>query len=64
MDCIFCKIRKGEIPSEKVYEDDMMMIIKDIDPKAEKALSLHTEKPFQTAFGNDGGGRKSACALF
>lgn len=36
MDCIFCKIRKGEIPSEKVYEDDMMMIIKDIDPKAEK----------------------------
>lgn len=33
-DCIFCKIRKGEIPSEKVYEDDEMMIIKDIDPKA------------------------------
>ncbi len=33
-DCIFCKIRKGEIPSEKVYEDDKMMIIKDIDPKA------------------------------
>ena len=33
-DCIFCKIRKGKIPSEKVYEDDEMMIIKDIDPKA------------------------------
>ena len=36
MDCIFCKIRKGEIPSEKVYEDDKMMIIKDIDPKAKR----------------------------
>ncbi len=33
-DCIFCKIIKGEIPSSKVYEDDDMIIIKDIDPKA------------------------------
>lgn len=36
MDCVFCKIAKGEIPSEKVYSDDDVMIIKDIDPKAEK----------------------------
>ena len=36
MNCIFCKIRDGEIPSEKVYEDDDVFIIKDIDPKAEK----------------------------
>lgn len=36
MDCVFCKIMKGEIPSEKVYEDDDMFIIKDIDPKANK----------------------------
>lgn len=34
MDCLFCKIRAGEIPSEKVYEDEKMMIIRDIDPKA------------------------------
>ncbi|MBQ0099739.1 MAG: HIT domain-containing protein, partial [Firmicutes bacterium] len=33
-DCIFCKIIKGEIPSTKVYEDDDMIIIKDIEPKA------------------------------
>ena len=32
--CIFCKIIKGEIPSTKVYEDDDMIIIKDIEPKA------------------------------
>lgn len=33
-DCIFCKIIKGEIPSSKVYEDDDMVIFKDIEPKA------------------------------
>ena len=32
--CLFCKIIKGEIPSSKVYEDDDMVIFKDIDPKA------------------------------
>ena len=32
--CVFCKIMKGEIPSEKLYEDDDMFIIRDIDPKA------------------------------
>ena len=25
MDCLFCKIIDGEIPSNKVYEDDMML---------------------------------------
>lgn len=35
-DCVFCKIIKGEIPSEKFYEDDLMIIISDIAPKAKK----------------------------
>lgn len=34
MDCIFCKIIAGEIPSTKVYEDKKMVIIKDIAPQA------------------------------
>jgi histidine triad (HIT) family protein len=33
-DCIFCKIIKGEIPSEKVYEDDEILAFKDIQPTA------------------------------
>ena len=33
-DCIFCKIIKGEIPSEKVYEDDEVLAFKDINPAA------------------------------
>lgn len=34
MDCIFCKIACGEIPSNVVYEDDMIMAFKDIQPVA------------------------------
>lgn len=32
--CIFCKMLKGEIPTSKIYEDDDMFIIKDINPIA------------------------------
>lgn len=32
--CLFCKIIKGEIPSEKVYEDDEILCFKDINPVA------------------------------
>lgn len=32
--CIFCKIASGVIPSPKLYEDDKIFIIKDIEPKA------------------------------
>lgn len=31
-DCIFCKIVKGEIPSVKVYEDDILLAFADINP--------------------------------
>ncbi len=34
MDCLFCKIIAGEIPSGKVYEDDKVFAFKDIDPQA------------------------------
>ena len=34
MDCLFCRIVKGEIPSNKVYEDDMVYAFHDISPIA------------------------------
>ena len=34
MDCLFCKIIKGEIPSSCVYEDDYVFAFKDINPQA------------------------------
>ena len=33
-DCLFCKIIAGEIPSNKVYEDDVCYAFYDIDPQA------------------------------
>lgn len=36
--CIFCKIVAGEIPSAKVYEDEEMIVFKDIEPKAKVHL--------------------------
>lgn len=34
MDCLFCKIIAGEIPSTKVYEDDKILAFRDISPQA------------------------------
>ena len=34
MDCLFCKIIAGDIPSQKVYEDEYMYAFKDINPQA------------------------------
>ena len=34
MDCLFCKIVAGEIPSNKVYEDEAVLAFYDIEPKA------------------------------
>ena len=33
-DCIFCKIAAGEIPSTKVYEDDLCLAFRDLNPQA------------------------------
>ena len=33
-DCIFCRIISGAIPSQRVYEDDQVLAIRDINPQA------------------------------
>ncbi len=47
-DCVFCKIRKGELPSTKLYEDDDFMVIKDINPQAKIHLIAipHEHAPY------------------
>ncbi len=37
-DCLFCKIAAGEIPSDIIFEDDQVVVFKDINPKAEVHL--------------------------
>lgn len=34
MDCVFCKIISGDIPSSKVYEDEWVVAFKDLEPQA------------------------------
>ncbi len=33
-DCLFCKIIAGDIPAEKIYEDDEVLAFRDISPQA------------------------------
>lgn len=39
-ECIFCKISKKEVPAEIVYEDDAIIVFKDIHPKSPVHLLL------------------------
>ena len=39
-DCIFCKIAEGEIPSTRVYEDDVCIAFKDLTPQAPTHLLI------------------------
>ena len=34
MDCLFCKIINGEIPSKTIYEDDLVKVFLDINPNS------------------------------
>ncbi|MBR5939660.1 MAG: HIT domain-containing protein, partial [Neisseriaceae bacterium] len=43
-DCLFCKIIAGEIPSQKVFEDDDMLAFKDIRPSAPVHILLIPKK--------------------
>ena len=47
MDCIFCKIIKGEIPSYKVYEDDNFLAFLDINPLSPGHTQVIPKKHYQ-----------------
>ena len=47
-ECLFCKIIKGEIPSDKVYEDELLFAFKDINPKAPVHLLIIPKKHYPT----------------
>ncbi len=50
MDCIFCKIVKGEIPSKKVYEDDKILAFHDISPLAPTHILIIPKVHIKDAF--------------
>ncbi|MDR0520175.1 MAG: histidine triad nucleotide-binding protein [Clostridiales Family XIII bacterium] len=43
-DCIFCKIVAGEIPSEKVYEDERIVAFRDLEPQAPEHVLIIPKK--------------------
>ncbi len=47
-DCIFCKIAKGEIPAEKVWEDKEFVAFPDANPKGEGHTLVMPKKHFKT----------------
>ena len=47
-DCIFCKIVKGKVPADKVYEDENFIAILDINPEMEGHTVVLPKKHFQT----------------
>lgn len=49
MDCLFCSIVKGEIPSKKVYEDDMVYAFRDIHPMAPTHILIVPKCHIQSA---------------
>lgn len=48
MDCLFCKIINGEIPSQKVYEDEYVYAFNDISPTAPVHVLIIPKKHIST----------------
>ena len=44
MECVFCKIINNELPSTKVYEDEYVLAIRDIEPMAKVHVVLFPKK--------------------
>lgn len=44
MDCIFCRISKKEIPAEMIFEDNELVVFRDINPKADVHLLIVPKK--------------------
>jgi histidine triad (HIT) family protein len=48
MDCLFCRIVKGEIPAKIVYKDDHVIAFEDINPQAPHHLLIIPQKHIST----------------
>ena len=53
MDCIFCKIVNGEIPSYTLYEDDIVKVFLDVNPDTNGHTLIVPKKHYQDLFDID-----------
>ena len=50
---VFCKIINGEIPSKKIYEDDIIMIIMDVNPRSNGHCLIIPKNHYQDIYDID-----------
>ncbi len=50
VDCIFCKINAGEIPSYTVYEDELVRAFLDVNPVAKGHVLVIPKEHFENIF--------------
>ena len=48
-DCIFCKIANGEIPTEKVFENQKVIAFRDLNPQAPTHILVIPKKHFESS---------------
>ena len=64
MDCIFCKIVEGSIPSNKVYEDDKMLAFHDIEPQAPVHIVMIPKAHIESANAITDGNKELVAHIF
>ena len=50
MNCIFCKIINGDIPSYKIYEDEQVLVFLDINPDSNGHTLIIPKNHYQDIF--------------
>ena len=53
MDCVFCKIISGEIPSKKVYEDEKVVAFYDLEPQTPVHVLIVPKAHIESVLGVD-----------
>lgn len=61
--CLFCKIARGEIPSEKVYEDEGVLAFRDIHPQAARHVLVIPKTHISGLNGLEGVGDATLASL-
>ncbi|NLX92919.1 MAG: histidine triad nucleotide-binding protein [Clostridiales bacterium] len=64
MDCLFCKIANGEIPSNKAYEDEDVIAFYDLNPQAPTHILLIPKKHIGSARDIDASSSKVVAHIF
>ena len=50
MDCLFCKIINGDIPSKTVYEDELVKVFLDINPSTNGDMLIVPKKHYENVY--------------